>query len=235
MDHNALVSVIIPVCNYEKYLAEAIESVLAQTYQPIEIIVVDDGSTDNSARVAQQFAPEILYYYQPNAGSGAARNAGVDVSQGDYLTFLDADDIWVENKIALQMALFQSNPEADLVFGHVQQFISPELDEAKKKAICCPQQKMPGYIAGTMAIKKSSFTHAGPFETKWQIGEFVQWYTKVKEKGLKHLMLPDVVLKRRLHTANMGIRDRDSRTDYVRILKASLDRRRASGQRGDVS
>jgi glycosyltransferase involved in cell wall biosynthesis len=235
VDRNILVSVIIPVYNYEKYLAEAIESVLAQTYQPIEIIVIDDGSTDNSARVAQQFAPRIRYFYQSNAGLGAARNAGVEASQGDYLTFLDADDLWVKNKIALQMALFQGNPEADLVFGHVQQFVSPELDEAQKSAICCPLKKMPGYIAGTMLIKRESFKQAGPFETNWQIGEFVQWYIRVKERGLKVLMLPDVILQRRLHTDNMGIRDRNSRTDYVRILKASLDRRRASGQKREVS
>jgi glycosyltransferase involved in cell wall biosynthesis len=232
MGNSSLVSVIIAVYNGERYLAEAIDTVLAQTYQPIEIIVIDDGSTDNSAPVAQQFAQRIRYFYQPNAGLGAARNAGVEVSQGDYLSFLDADDLWIENKIALQMALFQSNPEADLVFGHVQQFISPELDEAKQSTIYCPPEKMPGYIAGTMVIKRKSFLQAGPFETNWQIGEFVQWYIKIKEKRLKSLMLSEVVLKRRLHTDNMGIRDRDSRIDYVRIMKASLDRRRAAGQTG---
>jgi glycosyltransferase involved in cell wall biosynthesis len=235
VDRNALVSIIIPVYNYEKYLAEAIESVLAQTYQPIEIIVLDDGSTDRSAQTAKCFSPPVQYFYQPHGGAGAARNLGAGFAQGDYIAFLDADDLWLENKLTLQMAVFQSNPDADMVFGHVEQFISPELDEKQKSIIDCPAENMPGYLAGAMVIKKSSFTHAGSFETNWQIGEFVQWYIKVKEKGLKSFMLPEVVLKRRLHTDNMGIRARDSRIDYVRILKASLDRRRSSGPENDIS
>lgn len=235
MANNPLVSVVIPVYDCERYLAEAIESVLAQTYQPIEIIVIDDGSTDGSDQVAKRFSPLVQYFYQPNSGLGAARNSGVDLAKGDYFAFLDADDIWMENKLTLQMAVFQSSPEEDMVFGHVQQFISPELDETQKSAIYCPPEKMPGYVAGTMVIKKESFIHVGPFETNLQIGEFIQWYTRVKEKSLESFMLPDIILKRRLHTDNMTIRKRDSNIDYVRILKASLDRRRASAWIKDIS
>jgi len=235
MENRSLVSVIIPVYNGKRYLAEAIESVLAQTYQPIEVIVIDDGSTDGSDRVVKRFSPLVQYFYQPNSGLGAARNSGVDLAKGDYLAFLDADDIWIKDKLMLQMAAFQGNPGLDFVFGHVQQFISPELDEKQKSNIYCPAKKMPGYIAGTMVIKRESFIHAGAFETHWHIGEFVHWYLRAKEQDMKSFMLPEIALKRRLHADNMGIRDRDSRTDYVRILKASLDRRRASGQIRNIS
>ena len=227
-----MVSVIIAVYNDERYLAEAIESVAAQTYQPIEVIVIDDGSTDDSAGVARHYGSNVQYFYQPNRGLGAARNSGVDLAKGDYIAFLDADDIWMKDKLMLQMAAFQGNPGLDFVFGYVQQFISPELDEKHKSNIYCPAEKMPGYIAGTMVIKRESLIYAGAFDTQWQIGEFVDWYIKAKEQDMKSFMLPEIVLKRRLHTDNMGIRDRDSRTDYVRILKASLDRRRASGGTG---
>jgi glycosyltransferase involved in cell wall biosynthesis len=229
-----MVSVIIPVYNGERYLAEAIESVLAQTYQPIELIVIDDGSTDGSAQVVKRFSPPVQYFYQPNSGLGAARNSGAVFAQGDYFAFLDADDVWMEHKLALQMAIFQSNPEADIVFGHVEQFISPELNEEQKSTIDCPAGTMPGYIAGAMVIKRESFVQAGPFETNWQIGEFIQWYIKAEEQRLKSVMLSDVVSRRRLHTDNMTIRARNARTDYVRILKASLDRRRASGRIKDI-
>ena len=229
---NPLVSIVIPVYNCERYLAEAIESVLAQTYQPIEIIVIDDGSTDKSARVAKKFSPPVKYCYQPNSGLGAARNCGIRLAKGDYVAFLDADDIWTENKLTLQTAVFQNDPEKDMVFGHVKQFISPELDDNQKNKIYCPDDKMPGYIAGSMLIKRKSLIHTGTFETHWQIGEFVHWYIKAKEQGMKGFMLPEIVLKRRLHTDNMGIYARDSRNDYVRILKASLDRRRALGRSG---
>lgn len=230
--NNPLVSIVIPVYNCERYLAEAIGSVLAQTYQPIEIIVIDDGSTDKSAQVAKRFSPPVQYCYQPNSGLGAARNCGIRLAKGDYFAFLDADDIWTRDKLSIQMAVFKDTPGVDFVFGHVQQFISTDLDETQKNKIYCPDDKMPGYVAGAMLIKSESLIHAGLFETHWHIGEFVHWYIRAKEQGMKSFMVPEIVLKRRLHTNNMGLRDRDSRTDYVRILKASLDRRRASGQIG---
>ncbi len=219
-----LVSVIIPVYNCEKYLAEAIESVLAQTYRPIEVVVVDDGSTDGSADIARRFG-YVRYYFQSHSGIGAARNRGIDLSQGRFLAFLDADDLWVEDKLARQMAILEDYPDLAIVFGHVKQFISPELDEGIEK-IKCPNELMPGYIAGAMLIRRGAFLRVGSFEATWQVGEFIDWYLKAMERGLKSLMIPEVVLKRRLHNTNTVIREHKSQTDYIRILKASLDRRR---------
>jgi len=93
MRANSLISVIIPVYNGERYLAEAIESALGQHYRPIEIILVDDGSTDRSAEVAKQVSQSIRYLYQAHGGAGAARNAGVDLAPGEFLAFLDPDDL----------------------------------------------------------------------------------------------------------------------------------------------
>lgn len=227
MQKEHLVSTIIPVYNGERYLAEAIESVLDQTYHPIEIIVVDDGSTDGSADVAKGFAdPQVRYYYQPNRGLGAARNQGVNLSRGGFLAFLDADDVWLADKLTLQMAAFENNPELDMVFGHVSQFYSPELGTHLKEKRDREEEIMPGYFASTMLIKREAFFRVGPFATNWRVGEFVDWYSKAVEKGLESFLLPEVVTRRRIHSANMGIRERRSQTDYVRILKAALDRRR---------
>jgi len=227
IDNNSLVSVIIPVYNGERYLAEAIESVSAQTYRPIEIIVVDDGSTDNSADVAKSFTNfQVRYCYQTNSGQGAARNRGVDLARGSFLAFLDADDVWLADKLTSQMMAFENNPDLDMVFGHVSQFHSPEIDVHLKAKMNREEQRMSGYFAGTMLIKRESFLRIGPFATHWRIGEFIDWYSKAMEKGLKNFILPKVVMRRRIHSANMGIRERSSQTDYVRILKAALDRRR---------
>jgi glycosyltransferase involved in cell wall biosynthesis len=201
---------------------------MAQTYKHIEIIVIDDGSTDDSAGIVKHYGPAVKYFYQPNSGVGVARNAGAGLAKGDYFAFLDCDDIWTEHKLMLQMAVFHRSPETDFVFGHVEQFISPELDENQKKNLRCPAGKIPGYIAGTMVIKRESFVHTGPFETTWRIGEFADWYLRSKDTGMRGVILPQVVLRRRLHSGNMGIRGRDLRIDYVRILKASLDRKRAA-------
>jgi glycosyltransferase involved in cell wall biosynthesis len=227
MQSESLVSIIIPVFNCERYLAEAIESVLAQTYRPLEIIIVDDGSTDGSADVAKGFAdPQIRYCYQPNSGQGAARNRGTNLARGSFLAFLDADDVWLTDKLALQIAALEGNPELDAVFGYVSQFHSPELGAHLETETRHSGKSMPGYLPSTMLIKRDSFFRVGPFATNWRIAEWLDWYSKAVEKGLKSLMLPKVVMKRRLHTTNIGIRERRSQTEYVRILKAALDRRR---------
>lgn len=222
---NKLASVIIPVYNCEKYLAEAIESVLTQTYRPIEVIVVDDGSTDGSADIARGFA-SVRYCFQSHSGIGDARNHGIDLSQGNYLSFLDADDVWIGDKLTRQMAIFDGDPRLDIVFGHVEQFHSPELGDDEKRNIRPSAEVMPGYVAGGMLIKREVFLRVGPFETSWRVGEFIDWYLRAMEQGLKSFMMPEVVLKRRIHTTNMVIRERKSQTDYVHILKASIDRRR---------
>lgn len=223
-----LVSIIIPVFNGEKYLREAIESILAQTYQTIEIIVVDDGSTDNSSGVAKSFAPPVQYVYQNKSGIGAALNRGIELSGGCFLAFLDADDLWKEDKLMHQMAVLDDNPGVDIVFGQVKQFYSPELDENQRKRIRIPANVIHGILKGSMLIKRDSFFSVGEFETKWKVGDFIDWYLRAMEKGLKNIVLNEVVTLRRIHAGNMGIRERKSQIEFARILKASLDRRRSA-------
>ncbi|MBI4317609.1 MAG: glycosyltransferase family 2 protein [Chloroflexi bacterium] len=221
-----LVSVIIPVYDHARYLAPAIESVLAQTYEPLDTIVVDDGSTDASADVARSYFPTVRYSLQPHFGAGAARNRGVELAEGVFFAFLDADDLWSEHKLSRQMAAFNADPELDMVFGFVSQFLSPDLGARGAATLRCPTEPVQGIVAGTMLIKRESFFRVGLFEANYHLGEFVDWYAKAMEIGLKSLVAPEVVLKRRIHSSNQGIRERSSQTDYVKILKACLDRRR---------
>lgn len=225
MGRQSLVSAIVPVYNGEQYLAETLSSILSQTYRPVEVIVIDDGSTDGSAAIARSF-PDVRYYFQSNAGPGAARNHGVERGNGQFFAFLDADDLWEPEKLARQMAAFANNPELDMVFGYVQQFYSPELDAETKANLRLDGEKLSGYVAGAMLIKRDAVLRAGSFATHWRVGEFIDWYAKAKGRGLHSLLLPEVVLRRRIHTRNMGIREQSSWADYVRIVKASLDRRR---------
>ena len=229
-----LVSVIIPVFNGEKYLREAIESILAQTYQATEIIIVDDGSTDSSPVIARSFAPRIRYFHQNNSGISAALNRGIELSRGSFLAFLDADDLWKEDKLMRQMAVFDNNPDVDFVFGQVKQFFSSELDEDQRKKVRIPAEIMPGIFKGCMLVRRSSFFRVGTFETSWKIGDFIDWYLRAMEKSLKSIVLNEGLMLRRIHADNTGIRERKSRSEFVRILKASLDRRRSAAGEGPV-
>ena len=222
-----LVSVIIPAHQAEPYIAQAIDSVLAQTYRPMEIIVVDDGSSDGTHAVVEGYGSSVRYEWQHHAGISVARNRGIELAVGEFLAFLDADDLWAEDKLAWQTAALQADSELDMIFGYVQQFPSPELASEIEKKIRYIAEPMPAYLGGTMLIRRDTFLNTASFDTRWQVGEFVDWYLKAIDAGLRSGMQPRVVLQRRLHDANHGIRKRDERADYARIVKAALDRRKA--------
>ena len=226
MGISPLVSIIVPVCNGEKYLSEAIESILAQAYCPLEIIVVDDGSTDRTSAIAKRFFPSVKYWYQANAGTGAARNRGVELAQGSFFAFLDADDLWLQDKLTIQMGTFCDNPETEIVFGYVKQFYSPELDDIERSKLRCPDQAMPGFLPCTMVIRREAFFQVGLFETNWRLGQDVSWIIRAREQGLRAVMVPQPVYMRRLHKNNKGVVNREFSKDRIRILKASLDRKR---------
>lgn len=223
------VSVVVTAYNCGRYLAEAIGSVFAQHPTPDQVIVVDDGSTDDTAAVAARFGDGILYLHQENAGIGAARNRGIEAARGRFIALLDGDDLWRVDKIALQLAAFEQDPELDLVFGYAQNFHSPELAEHQRTA-SAPLRPMPGLLASTMLARREAYDRVGLYQPQWTVGEFIDWYLKAQEAGLKERMLDELVLRRRIHTSNQGIRERDATSDYARIIKASLERRRKARQ-----
>lgn len=224
----ATISVIIPVYNGERYLGDAIASVLAQTVPVHEIIVVDDGSTDGSLSVAERFGASVRCHRQANAGAGAARNGGVALAGGEFLAFLDADDLWTPDKLRRQLAAFADDPEQEMVFGHLQQFHSPELTAEERRGCAIRVAVMPGYHAGSMLIKTAAFHRVGLYNPNLRIGEFIDWHARAMDVPLKSHLLPEIVVKRRLHQSNLGVVARDQRSGYLHALKASLDRRRAN-------
>ncbi len=220
------VSVIIAVYNGEKYLAEAIESVLAQDHPNKEVIVVNDGSTDGTGAIIERFGPRIRSIYQTNQGLGAARNTGVCASTGSYLTFLDHDDFWEKTKLSTQMAkMDETDP---LIFSHVKQFICPSLSEEERKQINVDERALPAHFAGNLLLSKRRFSQIGPFFEENVVGEFVDWYARALETKVPIVTLPQVTLYRRVHTSNMG-RQKElyDRTEYLKVLKKGLDRRRS--------
>lgn len=223
-----LVSVIIPIYNGELYLAQALDSVLNQTYAPLEIIAVDDGSTDESARAVQAYGPRVRYVQRAGRNTAGARNHGAERAAGDYLAFLDQDDVWLQDKLALQMAQFNAHPQLEAVFGEVEQF-----RDAANHAREIVSPRMQGYTPSVMLVKKKAFWRIGPFDATLHIGEWVDWYARASDKQLNVLPLPHLVTLRRVHTENKGVRQRAARVEYARVLKASLDRRRAAGDLRD--
>jgi len=223
------ISVIIPVYNGEHYLGEAIASVLAQTVQPAEVIVVDDGSTDASLAVAMRFAPTVRIITQANQGASAARNRGIALSSGEFLAFLDADDLWVADKLQQQMLALANKPKIAMVFGQVEQFYSSEVAEQARLPDLGDRQRLAGVHVGAMLIRRRAFAYVGPFDTQWQVAHFIEWHQRAAALGLQSLVLPSVVMRRRIHTDNLGIRAYTvARREYIRLAKAKLTQQRAT-------
>lgn len=223
------VSVIIAAYNAARYIAEALHSALAQTHGEPELIVVDDGSTDNTIEIVSELAPRANVIRQRNAGAGAARNRGVTEATGEFITFLDADDRFTREKLAVQLAAFDRDPALEAVYGHVREFISEDISAEAVAKLRDPVESAPSHLGGSLLIRREAFLRVGPFAERYSLGEGLDWYARSQEAGIYELTLPDIVLERRLHGSNTGI-ERAAETDqFLQIVRAALQRRRAQG------
>ncbi len=223
-----LISVIIPAYNVARFIEEAIRSVLAQSYRPLQIIVIDDGSTDGTSQAAAGFGELVEVHRVAHRGASSSRNEGIARARGSRIAFLDADDLWTIDKLTLQAAALDSDPELEAVFGHAIQFHDNTRDENGAHS-----PLMAAYAPGAMLIRAEALARIGPFDPELPRGDVVEWYVRARERGLRHRLLPEVVLHRRIHGANLGTYNRDEqRAEYLRIVKGALDRRRR-GAAGD--
>jgi glycosyltransferase involved in cell wall biosynthesis len=224
---DANVSVIVPARNAERHLREALCSALEQDPPPLEVIVVDDGSTDATAALAESLGQPVRVLRQPPAGIGAARNRGVSAARGEIVGFLDADDRWAPGALAARLRGFQSSGAPDLVWGRVRHFISPDLDSQAAAGLYCPPDAAVAHLAGGLLVRRAALEQVGPFATDVRVGEFIDWVLRSREAGLAEALVDDVVLWRRVHPGSHTARNRDALSDVAHVLKASLDRRRA--------
>jgi len=191
------------------------------------VIVVDDGSEDETRSVAETYGDRIRFTSQERSGAGAARNTAVGLANGDYLAFLDADDRFLPEKLEHQLAALHADPDLDMVFGHVREFVSPELSAEVRAAIRPPAAQSPWKTPNLMLIRRDSFDRVGPFSADAGVADLVDWYARSVEARLKSLILPEIVLERRLHSANSGLREQSPHSDYLRVIRAAMERRRS--------
>ena len=221
------IDVVIPAFNAADYLGEAVASVVAQRCAARRIIVVDDGSTDATADVAARVDARIELVRQNNRGSGAARNAGIALSDAALIAFLDADDRWAADKLARQAAALDADPALDFVLCLVRAFASPELPDAERSALEAQQPRpVEGWLAGAMLIRRASFDRVGTFASELRVGEVIDWFSRARRIGLHSLVLPEVLLERRLHLHNTTRLAAADRRGYLIAAKRHLERLR---------
>jgi glycosyltransferase involved in cell wall biosynthesis len=228
-----LISCIVPVFNGERYLNEALDSIFAQSYRRLEIIVVDGGSTDGTMAVVAGYRDRLRYATQPNCGPAVARNLGLSAARGEFVAFLDQDDIWEQRKLEKQMARFAARREIDLSIGHVKLFwVAGMQDEAARLQNHRRGQVVPGYTTGTLLARRALFDQVGLFDASLWFGDATDWFLRAAERRIVMELLPDVLLYHRMHKTNLTRRRiGDSRDEYLQIIKRSLDSRRKVGEK----
>lgn len=220
-----LVSVVIPVYNGERFLEAALRSVGAQTYGHLEVFVIDDGSSDGSRTIAQGFA-QFNVIGGAHRGVSAARNLGVEQSRGEFIAFLDADDIWYPEKISAQVALAEAEPRWGLVTvlqdylfeGPVPEWFRGPVDGGTEA----------GFMPSSWLLRRAWWDAVGPFDTTMTHAEDVDWLARARDHGLKSGTVEQLLLTRRIHDANASGVARESRAGLMTALRGSLQRKHAA-------
>jgi glycosyltransferase involved in cell wall biosynthesis len=227
-----VISCVIPVYNGERFLAEALDSVLEQTRPPEEVIVVDDGSTDGTPEVAARYAGRVTCLRQDNAGHEVARNRGVASSRGDLIAFLDADDLWHPEKLAKQAARFEANPDLDVSTTLIRNFWMPELRDEELALRDHPLSRdLPGYMPSALAVRRTAFDRFGLFDGTLPHKALVAWLVRATRGGAALECVHEVLTFRRIHESNMSrTRRGEDAMELLHVAKALIDRRRSDAR-----
>jgi glycosyltransferase involved in cell wall biosynthesis len=228
-----LVSVVIPVFNGERFLAEAIESALAQSYARMEVVVVDDGSTDRSAEIARSYP--VSYLHQENGGVAAARNRGIEAARGELLSFIDQDDLWLPRKLERQVAALEADGGAGICSCRFEMFLEPGhmLPDWADETFLEGSHRTPQ--VGTLLVRSEVFDEVGTFDTSYAAANDTDWFLRTRDLGVRVAFVDEPLQRYRLHSGNasaqVGLIRREHMRAFstsVRRKKAATDRRRAS-------
>jgi glycosyltransferase involved in cell wall biosynthesis len=220
-----LVSVVMPARNEEFLVAEAIASVLAQTYERFELIVVDDVSEDRTGEIAAGFPGVRVIRRESQGGVAGGRNSGLAVARGEYWTTLDADDVMPPKRLERQVAFLEENPSLGLVLGLTEAF-------------CTAGEPRPGHwnpawdegafpaCAGTTMGRRELLDQVGPFDERLIQSTDVDWLARAKDLGIEAGRVDEVCLRYRIHPGNMSADHRQGSMILLGVLRRSLHRRR---------
>ena len=222
------VSIVLPTYNGAKYIRQSIDSCLNQTYQNIELVIVDDGSTDNTAKIVSGLQGNVRYFYQSNSGPAAARNRGIGMAAGDVIGFLDVDDLWSGHKLQRQLDYFVEDPSLEIVLGLLQrmQLVGVEGGKYKFKDWAEPVMSM---HLGSALFRRSVFQKVGLFDESLNHCEDCDWFMRAKERQVTMKLHKEVTYYYRRHNQNITNDIETNLSFALKMLRYSLDRRRQQG------
>jgi GT2 family glycosyltransferase len=234
-----LVSVIIPAYNPQDYLLSCLGSVFGQTHAQVEVILVNDGSKSEFdsffADVGRRYPQLKILEVKPNRGVAHARNHGAGHATGDYLTFIDQDDVWETNKLELQSRYLDQHADYDYVTSRQRYFLSEGVDvppgwlRASQLGV-----SLPGFLPGTLMVRASAFKQLGGFDERLKAGtDDVDWFFRANAAGLKTFELPEQLLLKRIHSKNLSGQALAHNKELLSVVRMNLQRKKASGQNNE--
>lgn len=222
---NPLVSVIIPIYNNERYLRETIATIFNQDYRPFEVIAVDDGSTDQSASIIQSY-PDIHYVYQHNQGPGGARNTGVHVARGEYIAFLDADDLWATDKLSKHVCYMEANHYIGYTIAHLLMFLTKGAQKPHWQKEEFLHRAVPSYLPSGLVVRRATLEKVGKFDPSLINADDGDWFFRANDMKIPMAILPDVLLYRRIHEANLSHNLAGTNKSLLETVRRSIARKR---------
>jgi glycosyltransferase involved in cell wall biosynthesis len=227
------VSVIIPVYNGEQFIAEAIDSIIEQRYEPLEIIVVDDGSTDKTPEIITRYNSAVRYIRQSNQGPASACNKGLSMAQGDIVGFLDADDLWTQNRLHFQLPYFTEDAKPDIVLGLVQLMRHSTLPGNSESFVPVDSPEI-ALHPGCSLFRRKVFDTVGFFDETLTMGYDWDWFMRARELGITMMILEHTTMYYRRHAGNVTNQVERGNQYTLEMLRKSIDRRRLKDEHGIV-
>lgn len=202
------ISVIMPAYNAERYIGQALNSVYAQDYEQtrLDVIVVDDGSTDGTVDIIGRYEERLRCIRQPNRGPAAARNTALAAARGDFVAFLDADDLWHPRKLSLQMSAFKAIPDLELSICHVRNVWTGHPNEAESQILRRYKAVLnAGIIMQSVLIPRRIMNEIGFFDPSFRFGEDTDWFVRAHQSRRRTSLTSMVLGYRRVHLNNMTV------------------------------
>ena len=221
----APVSVIVVVKNGERFLGAALESALAQTLAPAEILVVDGRSTDGTARISRSF-PGVRRLIQADDGLANARNLGIEAARHDLVAFLDHDDLWEPPKLATQVQRLLSLPPVEYTLTWMRLFRERGTPPRGGPADGPIESPRLAATPSALVARRSAFERVGPFDSALTIGCDADWFTRARDLGVPSAVIPEVLLRKRIHPDNLSIDYRRNRREMFEVARRSIARQR---------
>lgn len=223
------VSVIIPTRNYGRFLKDALDSVFAQDWPAMTVIVVDDASDDDTPQVVETYSSKVRYVrHEARGGTAKARNTGLEMVKEGVVCFLDSDDVWLPGALQALMNTLASSPEAEGACARMVNVPHEAMAWAGQNPGDLTGKAVQGWQAGAVAFRRTCFDQVGGFDETLPNAEFVEWISRARHAGLNFATTEELVVLRRVHGSNSVLTKPSLAPGYLQMIQQHLRRKRAA-------